>query len=175
MIYKPEYFDLEELVCPHIFYKFGEFIWQRFDERLLKTMDFIREKLGAVFVNNWDSSEYLNSEYVMYIRSRIKAGLSVDENKAPAKPKGIFTQRGYRCNLCSIPSGKTKANELYASAHTCFQAVDFDVQGRTAEEVRKWIVDNAYKMPFPVRLEKGVSWVHLDIVNSEQKVQLINP
>jgi hypothetical protein len=41
-------------------------------------------------------------------------------------------------------------------------AVDYDVKGLTAEEVRQTIVKNQNKSPFDTiqRLEKGVGWVH---------------
>jgi hypothetical protein len=42
-------------------------------------------------------------------------------------------------------------------------AVDFDVTGMKAEEVRKWIKDNQIFLPYPIRLEEDVNWVHLDV------------
>jgi hypothetical protein len=173
--YKPIYFDLEEIVCPHVFYKYGEWVWQFFDSRLLQVLDWIRERNGPVYVNNWGQPEYLNSPYIMYIRSRIKAGLPIIAEHVPEAPKGMFDERGVRCNLCDLNLKKTKAGILYISPHFRWQAADFDVQGKHAEETRQWIIANQIKLPFPVRLEKGVSWVHLDVVSSDQKVQLINP
>jgi hypothetical protein len=176
MIYKPVYFELEELVCPHIFYKWGDWVWQFFDERILKNLDWIRERNGPVFVNNWDQPEYLNSDYVMYIRNRIKTGMPIVPEHVPDAPAGLYDERGVRCNLCDLVVKKSKAGVLYITPHVRWQAVDFDVQGRTAEEMRQWIVTNQAKLPYPVRLEKGVSWVHMDVVQQgEMKVQLINP
>ena len=48
-------------------------------------------------------------------------------------------------------------------------AVDFDVQGMSAEEVRKWIERNKVLLPYPIRLEEGVNWVHLDMRNDGSK------
>jgi hypothetical protein len=43
----------------------------------------------------------------------------------------------------------------------------------TAEEVRQWIIEHAEELPYPVRLERGVSWVHMDTrVCSYEKVEL---
>jgi hypothetical protein len=59
------------------------------------------------------------------------------------------------------------------SAHMLGKAVDFDVQGLLAEEVRQWIVTHVSWWPYHIRLEKDVSWCHLDVIDfSEQKVYL---
>jgi len=84
---------------------------------------------------------------------------------------GNFTQRGLRHNMSPLVSSKDK---LYLSAHIFGKAVDFDVSGMTAVEVRKWIVDNPQKFPYKIRLErnlggKPITWVHLDIMSDESK------
>lgn len=70
-----------------------------------------------------------------------------------------YTQRGLRCNKCEIV--KSKAT-VYLSQHLFGKAWDFTVQGMTAEEARRDIIANADIIPFPVRLEKGKPWVHID-------------
>jgi len=87
---------------------------------------------------------------------------------------GSFSQRGLRHNMSSLVKNKTR---LYLSAHIFGKAVDFDVQGMTAVDVRKWIVDNADKFPCKVRLERNmkgnpINWVHLDIMSDESKPQV---
>lgn len=84
---------------------------------------------------------------------------------------GNFTQRGLRHNMSPLVSSKDR---LYLSAHIFGKAVDFDVSGMTAVEVRKWIVDNPQKFPYKIRLErnlggKPITWVHLDIMSDESK------
>jgi hypothetical protein len=34
----------------------------------------------------------------------------------------------------------------------------------SAEEARKKIKENASKLPCPIRLEKGVTWLHVDVI-----------
>lgn len=170
-----KYFDLEELVCPHIFYKYGEWVWKFFDPRMLKMLEWTREKHGPVYVNNWDQPEYLNSDYIKYIRSRIKAGLPIISEHVPESPKGLLDERGVRCNLCSLYVKKTDKGILYISPHGRWQADDFDVKGRTPEEMRVWFVKQQIELPHSIRLERGTSWIHMDVVSSEQKVELINP
>ena len=82
---------------------------------------------------------------------------------------GKFSQRGLRCNICDLVKSKTLSNRLYLSAHMQGTAVDFDVQGMSAEEVRKWIERNKVLLPYPIRLEEGVNWVHLDMRNDGSK------
>ncbi|MEE0969944.1 MAG: hypothetical protein U0M06_11295, partial [Clostridia bacterium] len=63
-----DYFDIKELVCPHVYNKFREYAWRFFDPRLLDTLLVIREKINKpIYVNNWDMG-------------------------------GDFSQRGLRCN-----------------------------------------------------------------------------
>jgi hypothetical protein len=79
---------------------------------------------------------------------------------------GKFTQRGYRCNLCSLVREKTLDNTLYLSAHTRFQAVDFNVLDMGDEEIRQWIDIHKKEMPVNIRIEKDtVGWVHVDVAN----------
>ena len=137
------YFSIKELVCRHVYNKFGENAWQFFDQRLLDTLLVIREKLGKpIYVNNWDSN-------------------------------GKLTQRGLRCNLCTLVSSKTNAQTLYLSAHMQGTAVDFDVKDMTASEVRQWIRKNEILLPYPIRLEADVTWIHLDLRNNGEKGKVI--
>lgn len=126
------YFDIQELVCPHVYDKFGLYAWQFFDPRLLDTLLVIREKIAKpIYVNDWDMG-------------------------------GNFTQRGFRCNICPLVKEKTSLEKLYVTAHSQGMGVDFDVKGMSAEEVRKWIKDNQILLPHPIRLEEDVNWLHLD-------------
>jgi hypothetical protein len=61
------------------------------------------------------------------------------------------------------------------SAHLSGKGVDFDVQGLVAEEVREWIIKYKTLWPYPIRLENGVSWVHLDVYDAGENVYLFNP
>ena len=70
-------------------------------------------------------------------------------------------QRGLRCNRCQIVRGNSG---VYLSAHCLGKAGDFDVTGMKAEEVRKKIKENASLLPCPIRMEAGVSWLHMDVL-----------
>lgn len=75
-------------------------------------------------------------------------------------------QRGLRCNMCQLVRGKTS---VYLSAHILGKAGDFDVAGMTAEEARQAIKNNANLLPYPVRLEKGVYWLHMDVRSDDTR------
>ena len=129
-----KYFDLQELVCKHIYNKYGQSAWDFFDKDFLAVLLYIRENLGkAIYVNNWQLKD------------------------------GELTQRGLRCQHCQMVKDKTKDGKPYMSAHLFGKALDFDVKGMTAEDVRQWIIAHKADLPHPVRLEDKVSWVHLDV------------
>ena len=132
MITKPDYFDLNELVCQHVYKQYKERAWGFFDTRLLVTIDRLRLKIGKpIYVNNWDI-------------------------------EGNLSQRGFRCIQCNVVKEAIDESRLYVSAHMTGQAIDCEVQGLLAEEVRDWIIKNQNLWLYPIRLEKNVSWIHID-------------
>jgi hypothetical protein len=70
-------------------------------------------------------------------------------------------QRGLRCNMCNLV--KSKAS-IYLSSHILGKAGDFTVAGITAEQARQMIKANAHLLPYPIRMEAGVSWLHFDVL-----------
>lgn len=97
--------------------------------------------------------------------------------KAPIKVNNgkNVTQRGLRCNLCDLVKSKTLANKIYMSSHILGEAVDFDVEGYSAEEARQRIIKHANLLPYPIRLEKDVNWVHVDLYdNNNTKIYLFS-
>lgn len=68
-------------------------------------------------------------------------------------------QRGLRCNRCELVREKSST---YLSSHVLGKAGDFTVQGMTAQEARSRIRNHANLLPYPLRVEGGVSWLHID-------------
>lgn len=128
-----KFFCIQELVCRHTYQKFGQNSWQFLDTELLYTLLVIRKSIGKPITVN-----------------NWHTG-------------GKLTQRGLRCNICQLVKDKTKANSIYLSAHCNGAGVDFDILGMTAEQVRIEIKKLEVLLPYPIRIEEGVSWVHLDI------------
>lgn len=140
-----KYFDIKELVCPHVFNNpsLRALAWDFFDPRLLETLFVIREKLGrAIYVNNWAVG-------------------------------GSLSQRGLRCNVCKLVAEKTSLEKPYVSTHLQGTGIDFDVKGMSAKEVRVWLIENQDILPYPIRLEDKVTWVHLDVRNDGKKGKVV--
>ncbi len=141
-----DHFDLEEVVCPHVFNKYGAFAWNFFDRRLLSTVLTIRQEIDLpIYVNNYAIG-------------------------------GALSQRGIRCVLCELMQNVYKSGTLFMDPHALGRAWDFNVEGMTAQQVRQWIIENQILLPGPIRLEDKVKWVHLDTYNNDfsNKVVLFN-
>lgn len=142
---RSKYFAIKELVCKHVYERYGEGAEMFLDDKLIETIHIIREKIlkAPMIVNDWHNG-------------------------------GGFTQRGFRCNICPLVKSKTDISRMYLSAHNMGKAIDCNVQGMTAEEARQRIIANARLLPYPIRLEDGVSWLHIDVYDNGkgQKVTL---
>jgi hypothetical protein len=143
-----KYFTLPELVCPHVYRKYPEAqIWSFFTTEALETLLILREEiLCKPFIIN----NWQNG--------------------------GGYSQRGLRCNVCVLCKEKTMLEKPYLSAHALGRGFDITVSGMEAEAARKLIVDDSGKLPYPIRLEDGVNWVHVDTMNlcNGKKVTLFN-
>lgn len=126
-----KYFGIKELVCPHVYERWGEKAWQFLDEKMLANLEFIREGIGKpIIVNNWAKG-------------------------------GNYSQRGLRCCVCALVREKASLEKPYLSDHVLARGVDFNVVGMTAQEVRDWIEEHKDELPYKIRIEKDVNWVHL--------------
>ena len=81
-----------------------------------------------------------------------------------------MTQRGLRCNVCELV--KTKPYN-YLSAHVLGKGGDFSITGMSAEQARSLIRSNLNKFPYPIRLEKEVSWLHIDVIDTRNGIKLV--
>ena len=138
-----KYFRIEEFVSKKVHKKYGDRAWMFLCPRLLHTVLIIRKELGKPIT--------INNWHI----------------------GGKFSQRGLRSNLSNIFYSKFKKGVMYLSAHVTGRAVDFDVKGVEAQDVRDWLVENSSILPYKIRLEdkmKGrpISWVHLDMYYSRK-------
>jgi hypothetical protein len=147
-----DFFNIEEVMCPHVIAKYrswtplnnlGHFAWNFFDIRLLVTVEILRQEIGLPIYAN---------DYAVH---------------------GKLSQRGFRCPKCALPKAVFECGALFVDPHSLGKGLDFDVKEMTAEEVRQWIINNQKLLPYPIRLENHVTWVHLDVYNnSSEKVSL---
>lgn len=133
-----KHFTTQELVPHEAYNLLNEQAIKLIDNRLIETLDFIREALNKpIIVNNWHKG-------------------------------GSFNNRGFRAFNSTVGAEK--------SAHKEGLAADFDVIGMEAEQVREWLKDNAHILPYPIRVESGVHWVHIDLRAKEgHKVYFFKP
>ena len=90
----------------------------------------------------------------------------------------ILTQRGLRCNLCEIVQEKTEDDIVYLSAHHLGIGGDLSSPEMTAEEMRQKIEEKQDLLPYPIRIEKDVNWLHIDCyddINDNNKITYFNP
>ena len=83
---------------------------------------------------------------------------------------GVLSQRGFR-------SLKSETGGL-GSQHRQGNAIDFDVEGFTAEQVRKYIIENKHLYPSISRMESNVGWVHCDakpLDKNQKRIYLFAP
>ena len=132
---KSKYFKIQELVSKAVYEKYGEKSWEFIDERLIKTLDLLREHFNApITINNY-------------------------------KWGGNLTQRGIRCIECRLVKERLEEGRPYASTHYTFQALDINVKGWSAKDVYEEILKNQKKFKHIKRMENIAytpTWTHID-------------
>lgn len=132
MGYIPKYFELYELLPPQLYtgeMYLNEYARERafasyFDEKLLITLDVVREIIGKPLIcNTWFQDG-----------NRVASGLRTENCAVGAK----------------------------GSMHKQGKAADLICRDYTAEQMRQIIDENKDRLPYPIRIEKGVSWLHID-------------
>ena len=140
---------------------------------MIKTYFDKQELLSKHVYNSGGGYELLHhdlQDLVMWIRESLARPMYAN-NWAIG---GQFSQRGYRTNDDPV----CKAQKFVpGSAHFKGMALDFDVKGMTAEQVRKWLYENQEDAPVRFRVEKGVNWVHVDVMphKASDKAYFFNP
>lgn len=129
-----KYFDIEELVCDHVLGVWGNQAWQFFDTAFLETLLILRRDV---------------IQRPMYCNNH---------------SKGVY-QRGLRCNMCELVKSKERP---YLSAHIFGKGGDFSIEGvsgiKEMDYIRSKIRVLAGGLPYPIRMEAGVSWLHIDVM-----------
>ena len=83
------------------------------------------------------------------------------------KWNGPFSQRGLRTD-------KSMNDKAPYSQHIFGRAIDFDVDGIHAEEVRQSVLQNKDKFPYITGMELDVNWVHIDcrFLHNQARIKL---
>lgn len=111
-----------------------------------------------------DAWKFLNPqalETLLVLRTKIlKVPLTINTNEAH--------QRGLRCNLCALVKEK---QTQYLSGHVLGCAFDILSKDLTAAQMRTLIVQQKELLPYSIRIEAGVTWLHFDLLTtSNEKV-----
>lgn len=132
-----QYFDIEELVCDHMLER-----WKDDPERC---WDFLDTNFLAVLL--------------ILRRDIIQRPMYCNNHK-----RGQH-QRGIRCNMCEMVKEK---DYPYMSAHILGKGADFSIEGiagvRAMDYQRQKIHLAIGYYPVPIRMEAGVSWLHIDVM-----------
>lgn len=76
-------------------------------------------------------------------------------------------QDGNRKN-CGLRSEGCMVGAL-KSQHKLGKAVDLICRDYTGEQMRKMIKENEHLLPYPIRIEEGVNWLHVDVKDMDYK------
>lgn len=146
---KCKYFEIYEIVCPHIYKKYGEAAWDFVPAWMAETLDALRE--------------------------HFKAPITVNDYKWG----GNLSQRGIRCIECRLVQERLKEGKPYASTHYTFQAIDFNVKGWNSDKVYKEILKYQKKFPHIKRMENKeytTTWTHIDNKDvGKREIYIFNP
>lgn len=146
---KCKYFEIDEIVCPHIFAEYGEKAWNFVPMWMADTLDTLREHFNApITVNNY-------------------------------KWGGDLSQRGIRCIKCRLVKERLAEGKPYASTHYTFQAIDFNVKGWDAKNVYNEILKHQDKFKYIKRMENieyTPTWTHIDNKDvGKSSIYIFNP
>lgn len=138
-----KYFEIRELVCPHTYRAWGNASWKFLQTDALHTLLVLREEILQVPM-------VINTYHI---------GQNV-------------TQRGLRCNLCPLMRNKTLNGVLYLTAHRggAWDVVFTIKSGMTAARARRKIKEKQHLLPCNVRIEKNVTWLHIDVYDEGVKI-----
>ena len=148
-MYTCKHFHIYELVDPTVYSAYRDRAWGMFDPKILMALDGVREFFDTpVRVNNWFWG-------------------------------GQLQWRGLRTKVCKIGAAKSEHKLIHyrnRPPHLC-GAIDYDVRGMSAQDVRDQIVANQDNplLQQITRLERGTSWVHMDCKPVERRIRVFIP
>lgn len=120
------------------------------------------ELLGEDFC--WDQFDHRLIENIDWLKSHFKNVPIYINNWLWG---GNRKYSGHRSVSCKIGALNSK--------HRNWEAVDMVFSGFSADEIRLFLADHKEELPHPIRLEAGVSWVHMDVANdTDEKIIYFN-
>lgn len=133
MSYQCKHFDIQELVTPQMYSDWGDRCWALFDDRLLRLIDTLREKLGPCTINDWswggkfknsglrDQHFYGTTKKYLASRSQHKYGRAVDmkfkQVSAQAARKYIIEHQTLLADIRFVECGPLKQGQAMNWVH----------------------------------------------------------
>lgn len=130
-------YTIKNFVSKEYYQLKGEGGWDSLSANILETfLKLCQNTTKQLVVNNWSS--YADSEYDKIY---------------------VFKYRGFR-------NGNEYGSSSKLSQHKVGNAIDFHVVGEDPNITRSWIMSIGDKLPYNIRMESDVNWVHIDIGTS---------
>lgn len=137
--YRPDGFGIKELVDEQTFNSLGEEAWNLFSIKTLITLNTIKKLTGwTIIVNTWSFKNWQKYGKEKWSQRGFRASTSTTGLKTGAHPKGLGID---------------------------FDAYDKDGKHISADNVRKFIMDNINKFEYICCLEIDIEWVHFDCMD----------
>lgn len=112
----------------------------------------------------WELLDQKAVDTIDFIREGLEKACTVNDYKWG----GLNHFRGYRPQDCKVGAPK--------SAHKKGMAFDMIVSGMTAQAVRMWLIEHEDELPWPIRCEADVNWLHIDtMVRTKDKLYFFKP
>lgn len=141
-MYKCKFFKITELVHPSILSKYGEDkCWTFFDDRLLKFIDWLREKYGSIVIN---SSSAKNCG-ARPMESTVGAGMSAHK---------LF--RGFDCHIMSIEKKYLKK----ADKAKAYSSVRKEIMKEKEWDFLNFEITSS---------NEPITWLHVDTYNRKNR------
>lgn len=139
-------------------------------KEIFKPEELVSKKHFETFSNKSDIYELFDDKLkavIEWLRNELDKPF-IANDWSYSKAAKVYNYRGYRWTDCKEGAPN--------SAHKQGMAIDIIIKGMTAKEFRIWIKEHANELPFPIRVEDGVSWVHIDVKAKEgYKVYFFKP
>ena len=137
---KSKYFKIQELVSEQVYKKYGEKSWMFIDEKLIKTLDLLREHFNKpIIVNNWLWGGELHQR-----------GLRANKDEMVANKKDYYISQHCLGKAVDFNVKGMTAQEVY-------------------EEIIK-NKDKFYLISRIENIKYTPTWVHIDVANTEKFV-----
>ena len=112
-MYKCHHFAIHELVPPNVFKLRGESAWELLDDRMLMTLDRLRERYGSMTVNNYH-----------WRREREWSGLRTSDSPFFSRTSQHTFGRAADCLFSNLSAEQVRRDILDDSDHEDFELIN---------------------------------------------------